>query len=140
MMRYGILLLMGMGGVAGCGKSGPAEPVVNYGVVDASLPAVQQEYQDAIVRLFTTLQSGVPVEHLKNSHPDLEFKETTERFHEEGVHLARWDWNGPPQKDKLPVRLEITLDEPPGDKTVTYERVYQVERVGKGFVIRRAGS
>lgn len=124
-------------GVGGCGESPPPAPMVNWGVVDTALPPDQQAYQDALMRLLTTLQSGVPAEQIGYSQPDLEFSETTERFHEEGIHLARWNWNGPPQQNKLPVRLEITLDEPPGDKTVTYERVYQVQRTGKGFIIRQ---
>jgi hypothetical protein len=136
-LPYVLLWLLAIG-ISGCGENSSPEPVVNWGVVDTSLPAEQQAYQDALMRLFTTLQSGVPPEQIGYTHPDLEFAETVEQFHGEGIHLAGWDWNGPPQKNKLPVRLEITLDEPPGDKTVTYERVYQVQRTAKGFVVRRA--
>jgi hypothetical protein len=107
-------------------------------VVDQSLPPEQRARQDALVRLFKALQSGTAVRHVKSYEPDLDFQESAEAFIEQGIQLRSWDWAGPPDQDKLRVHMEFLLDEPPGDKTVAYDRTYSVTRMGNRFVIRRA--
>ncbi|HEX6961075.1 MAG TPA: hypothetical protein VF175_04360 [Lacipirellula sp.] len=138
MMRVALLIsmLLGSGTIPGCGqKTSDAPPKVAAGVVDESLPPEVRERQDALIRAFRVIKNGTDVKHVSRYEADLQFNESAESFYGEGVALARWDWAGPPAEDKLPVRLEMTLDEPPGDKTVPYERTYQVRKTGDGFVI-----
>lgn len=121
----------------GCGKRDVATPLVQWGVVDESLPPAQRERQVALQRLFKAVQSGTSLRHVKNYEPDLEFQEAENAFFQEGISLRTWDWTGPPQQDRLSVHLEFLLDEAPGDKTVAYDRAYRVNRQGDRFVIQR---
>jgi hypothetical protein len=137
-MRTAAILSACIVSAIGCGKKAAVEPLVQWGVVDQSLSPEQRAQQDALARLFKTLQSGTAVRHVKSYEPDLDFQESTEAFIEQGIQLRSWDWAGPPDQDKLRVHMIFLLDEPPGDKTVVYDRAYSVNRIGNRFVIRRA--
>jgi hypothetical protein len=140
MMRAAFLagLLISLAFTSACSEQADAPPKVAAGVVDESLPPEQRERQDALIRAFRVLKNGTAVAHLGRYETDLELKESEEDFYGEGVALARWEWAGPPADDKLPVRLHMVLDEPPGDKTVSYDRTYDVRKNGQRFVISRA--
>lgn len=137
-MRAIVVLTMAALTTGGCGKRDVATPLVQWGVVDESLPAEQRARQVALQRLFKAIQSGTSLRHVKNYEPDLEFQETDAAFFQEGISLRTWDWAGPPEQDRLRVHMEFLLDEPPGDKTVAYDRAYRVSRQGNRFVIQRA--
>ena len=138
MMRAVVVLTIVALSACGCGKRDVATPLVQWGVVDESLPAEQRARQVALQRLFKAIQSGTSLRHVKNYEPDLDFQEAERVFFQEGIALRSWDWSGQPEQDRLRVHLEFLLDEPPGDKTVAYDRAYRVNRQGSRFVIQRA--
>lgn len=121
----------------GCGRSGPPEVVVNWGEVDPTLPALQQEQQDAMSRFLKAVQSGADFNRLYTNLPDIVVRESETDFYGEGVHLVRWDWNGPPQGNVLDVHLELLLDIPPGDQTTSADRKYKVTKSAGNWTIAR---
>jgi hypothetical protein len=137
MFRRALFVVACMLPAIGCDQSSSAVPAFS-GEVDSSLPSSQRNGQDALVRLFRTVQSGAALRHVKSYEPDLDFQGTGESFFGEGIQLARWSWSQAPQGDRHFVTLEFILDEPPGDKTVSYQRTYVVNRAADRYTIRQA--
>jgi hypothetical protein len=135
-----IPILIALALSSACSEQADAPPKVAAGVVDESLSPEQRERQDALIRALRVLKNGTAIAHLGRYETDLELQESEEDFYGEGVALARWEWSGPPVDDKLPVRLHMQLDEPPGDKTVSYDRTYEVRKNGQRFLISRASG
>jgi len=138
-MRIVVICAASLIGFIGCEQE-PATERVLWGLVDRSLAPEVQSQQDALSRLFRTLQTGTPLRHLGNYEPDIEFQTDPEAFFGEGIQLARWDWSQPPHGNKHFVRMQFLLDEPPGDQLVTYERIYAVSKTGSKFVIRNVST
>lgn len=109
---------------------------VNWqGTVDESLPKEVQAKQDALIRLFTAIQD-YGFEFVTQGEADLQFDESFEQFFGETVDLFRWDWDGPPEGNDLPVVLVLRKDEP-GLPEVEVHRTYTVRQSGKTFRITR---
>jgi len=133
-----LLTFVGMLLAGGCSGE-PAETYVpdrGRGAIDESLPADQRVKQDALARLFEAFRSGLHTEDLERSEPDLVFQEPEAKFFQEAARVWSWDWDGAPKDSHFPVRLTMQKDEP-GVVTVDYSRVYEVERRGSKFIIRR---
>jgi hypothetical protein len=123
---------------AGCSKETgePYDPERGRGAIDQRLPAEQRAKQEALARLFEAFRRGVHPQDIQHEEPDLVFHEPDGQFFQEAVRVWSWDWDGPPLGNQFPVRLTMQKDEP-GVVTVDYHRVYDVERQGAMFVIRR---
>jgi hypothetical protein len=124
-------------GVLGCQESRPPAVVVNWGEVDPSLPPAQQELQSTMRDFLRAVQSGADYNRLYTTLPNTVIKEPEASFFGEGVHLVRWEWTGPPQGNVVPVRLELMLDIPPGDKIVKYERSYKINKASGKWIVAR---
>lgn len=136
-MRCYVMLAITLAAIVGCGRSGPPLVVANWGEIDKSLPAAQQEMQEAMSRFLKAVQSGADFNRLYTSLPDVIVREQEAEFYGEGVHLVRWDWTGPPQGNIVGVHLELLLDIPPGDQTTSSERKYKVTKSGRNWTIAR---
>jgi hypothetical protein len=125
--------------LVGCRAEPEAEvydPENYQGSIDPDLPLAMQDKQNAIIRLFTAIQD-VGVDHISEEDPNIRFEETSAQFFEDDtIHLARWDWDGPPKDDEFHVVLVLCKDEP-GLPEVEKHRTYVVRRSGKRFTIGR---
>jgi len=127
---------------AGCGEPAVApedayEPAELQGTVDTGLPPEQQKKQQAVYDVLSVLHQGVAVDDLPGYCPDIRFQETPESFLSPGtLDLARWEFDGKPTGNDVPVVLHFTLDAP-GGETKEERRVYTVTSPGRLTVIRR---
>lgn len=132
---------------AGCGKSGPVEVFdvrKLQGKVDASLPLEAQAKQEALRRLLNGLQEGIGEKAALDIFvPGVDYQERFEDFYDGAKRLVRWEFNGPPNRDEVPVVLFFDdLESGPLDPTKERrtERVYVVEGTGPRFTISRRRS
>ncbi len=129
--RLRLMMLAVLSSMAvGCGESevGPNEaydPAQLQGTVDSSLPGPLQSKQQALGRILVSILEGIDIDALSGYHPDVQFRETTEEFLEGAINLARWDFNGSPTGDDVPVVLYLSADSS-GRKERRVERVYTV--------------
>lgn len=130
--------------VLGCGN-GQVPPDKVYrpdllqGQVDASLPAPLQAKQQALRRLLAGLQEGIGDSHaLREFVPGITFRESFDRFYEGAERLARWEFNGAPKNNEVPVALYL-VDTPDGGAKAErrVERVYLVSGGGRQFTVAR---
>lgn len=128
----------------GCGGSNKNEVFdvrTLQGKVDAGLPAEAQAKQDALRRLLNGLQEGIGEKSaLEIFVPGIDYHENFERFFDGHKRLTRWEFNGPPVRDEVPVVLHFDdLDNGPINPTgeIRVERVYLVSRSGTRFSISR---
>ena len=133
-----VLLLAASGG---CGKAEiPAEkayaPEKLAGHVDPGLPPELQAKQEALARILISLHEGIDFDYLPEEHPDVRFDESPESFLEGTVNLARWDFNGSPAGDDVPVVLHFSLDTT-GHNQRRVERVYVVTGLPGSWTIGR---
>ena len=99
----------------GCGQGEipPEEafaPEKLMGHVDESLPPELQAKQKVLKRILVSLEEGVDFDYLPEEHPDVQLEESMEDFLEGTINLARWDFNGPPAGDGVPVVLYFSRD------------------------------
>ena len=122
-----VLLLLA---TAGCGEpTVPPEeayaPEKLAGSVDTSLPKELQEKQRVIRKVLVTLQEAIDFDDLPGYHPDVRFTESLEGFLEGTINLARWDFNGRPTGDDVPLVVFLSEDTT-GRNERRVERVYTV--------------
>ncbi len=114
----------------GCGEPVVApeeayDPEQLQGTVDSSLPRPLQVKQETLQRVLVSLQEGIEVDSLSDYHPDVQFRETPDDFLEGAINLARWDFNGEPAGNDVPVVLHLSVDSS-GRNERRVERVYTV--------------
>jgi hypothetical protein len=128
---------------SGCGEATiPPEdaydPEEVAGKVDPGLPSGLQAKQEALRKVLAELQQGVEIEFLSDYLDDVRFMETSEGFLEGALDLERWDFNGKPTGNDVPVVLFLAKENPDGTRReVRVERVYTVTGVPGGYFIRR---
>ena len=126
----------------GCGEAAvPIEesydPQQNSGEVDTGLPDALQAKQRIVQIVLNALsQENIEIEFLSNSYPEVKFTETAEGFDEDTLGLARWDFNGKPAGNDVPVVLWLSLDSS-GENERKVERVYTVTGYGEYVVARK---
>lgn len=128
----------------GCGGA-PKNEVFDIrtlqGKVDANLPRDAQAKQEILRRLLNGLQEGIGDQGALNLFvPGVEYREDFARFYDGNKRLVRWDFNGPPVRDELPVVLffddvESGPVDPAKEKRV--ERVYLVSGGGSRYYVSR---
>jgi hypothetical protein len=128
----------------GCGGGASGEvyhPEAFQGKVDTSLPSELQVRQEVLRRLLHGLQEGIgEVAALRIFVPGVDYRESFEQFYEGQKRLIRWDFNGRPNGNDVPVVLYFDNKEsgpvsPETERRV--ERVYQVSGYGQRFAISR---
>ncbi|MBN1908291.1 MAG: hypothetical protein JW818_01005 [Pirellulales bacterium] len=131
---------MGLVLVTGCDPShAPPEkadsPRNFQGKVDTSLPAQQQAKQQAIITALTALQRD---SHFRGAR-GVRVQESPEVFLDGALDLLRWDFDGSPNGNDVPVRLWL---QEPGSPATEREvrRTYRVVPQGNTMVITRAKS
>ena len=134
-----IVVLLPM--TVGCAeKAIPPEESYNpeevQGTVDSSLPRAVQAKQEALQRILVSLHEGIEVDALSGYHSDLQFQETLDEFLEGTINLARWDFNGTPTDNDVPVVLYLSVDSSGGNER-RVERVYTVTGSPGRLTIRR---
>jgi hypothetical protein len=127
-------------GVFLCGCSAEAPPRRKLeelrGDVDTTLPPAQQEKQKVIKRIFDELQSRTHYTALKQYHADVRMIEPLESYMEGTLGMSRWNFNGKPEKDDVPVVL-FMLEDKPDNPERRVERVYTVTGSPGNYTISR---
>jgi hypothetical protein len=144
-MRHSITLLISLPmllHLAGCGGSQVDKPLdseAHAGVVDPTLPPAVQAQQDAIIRLFSTIQRGVGFEYLPDEVEGVTIEESQADFFGDASDLYRWEFVGPPDQNRHTIKMVFRLDQP-GFPTKEEQRTYLVVPSGGKFTVRRASS
>jgi hypothetical protein len=114
------------------------EPVADSATaVDASLPKDAQAKQDVIRTAMFSLQEGYPVERLKTFLPGVKFNETQSRFLDGARYLDRWNFNGQPSGDEIPVTLFFSGENAGSEESTKVDRVYVVKKVSGRYTVTR---
>jgi hypothetical protein len=122
--------------LAGGKEQPPPAPLVQQGVIDTTLPAAQREKQAVLKGVLDDLEQGTPYSKLKELKPSVRLTESAQGFYRDVIGLERWEFNGKPQGDEVPVVLYMSEDKP-GNPVKRVDRVYRVEGSGGQFVISR---
>lgn len=130
--------------IVGCSTS-TAEtiyiPAAQQGVVDKSLPSELRDRQQSLFRLLRGLQDGIDeTVALRSLVPGVNFRESFEKFYDGTKRLVRWEFNGPPKGNEVPVVLYFDDQEHgPVDpqKLQRVERTYIVAGSGQQFTVTR---
>jgi hypothetical protein len=129
---------------AGCGSSTASEPynVASYqGTIDTSLPRALQDKQFTVFRLLNGMREGIgEIAALRLFVPGVDFREPFDAFYEGHKRLVRWEFNGPPSGNDVPVVLyfdEQELGAIDPDKLTRVERVYTVTGGGQYSTVTR---
>jgi len=112
------------------------DPESLQGTVDTTLPPALQARQEAVLELFDALQRGVPIDMLDQELSGIGFQESEESFLEGAIRLERWEFNGKPSGDEVPVTLFLAKDDA-GEDLLQRQRVYLVSGATGRFTIRR---
>ena len=144
MKRALSLLLLMLAAAADCGRGEAGqvqEPQHVQGRVDTTLPAELQAKQRAVRRLLNGLQEGVgDAAGLAIYSPGIVYREKFEDFFNGAGQLARWEFNGRPQGNEVPVVLYFD-DQNSGlvnpENVRREERVYLVSGSGQQYTISR---
>ena len=137
----GLLLLAVAGCTSSVGQKEPTRaPEARQGKVDKSLPKDAQARQKAVADVLTYLQEENPIYKIPNSLRGIEFAETEEQFFAGAPKLARWNFQGSPQGEEVPVVLQFATvnaarESDQAEKTV--ERTYVVKGLPGHFAITR---
>ena len=136
----GVLLALAVSPIVGCGggEIEVYEPEKFCGEVDASLPVDDQARQEAVQSFLETVRRGVAFEYLGDYVPDGVLAESQEEFFN-GTHaLMRWDFEGPPNGDDVPLVMTFLTDKPGSDDEETEERrTYTLSKSRKGYAMKR---
>ncbi len=120
-----------LGALIGCGRPTVApEDVFNpgklQGTVDTNLPDHLQAKQQALAAAFEVIMvEFVEPESVAENVPGVQFLETNDEFMEGTIELSRWDFNGEPTGNDVPVVM-FFLEDGPEQKQRRVERVYTV--------------
>lgn len=125
----------------GCGEATVPPDKAYYpenlqGTVNKSLPRDLQEKQEAVAAVLGYLLEDGTFESLPEDVPEARFKESLEEFLEGTLNLARWDFDGDPTGDDVPVVLYFNKDST-GENQVEVKRVYTVSGSPGRYTIRR---
>jgi hypothetical protein len=127
----------------GCGTgSGPVEtykPHEYQGQVDTSLSPELQATQKVVKRVLDELQRGTGYESLPELHPDVRLSESREAFFDGAIGLARWNFDGPPSGNDVPVVLYLREDSPTNPERQV-RRTYTVTGSAGQYTIARKPS
>lgn len=145
-MKYLIAILFGLTLplAAGCGGAASGEvyrATAYQGKVNTALPPAQQVNQEVLRRLLNGLQEGIgEPAGLRIFVPGVDYRETFEQFFEGQKRLVRWDFNGVPNGNDVPVVLSFDDKDsgpfhPAAERRV--ERVYTVLGYGQQFAVSR---
>jgi len=116
-----------------------AKPRAFQGTVDTTLPLDKQTRQHALKKFLGAMQEGVgDVSGLSIYAPGIDFRGRYEDFNGTSGRLVRWEFNGQPSGNDVPVVLFFTdqttgLVEPENEKR--QEKVYSVAPAGRRFTI-----
>ena len=139
---FSLLFLASLLGVAGCDTLTP-EPekkaVVAQGQVDQTLPTDAQSRQRALRKFLGAVLEGVADPGgLSIYAPGVEYRAKYEDFNGASGRLVRWEFNGRPSGNDVPVVL-FFADQATGlvdyDNLRRQEKVYAVARAGQRFAI-----
>lgn len=132
--------------VNGCSRSADfvAAPENLAGQVDKSLPIEAQRKQQAVARFLAAMQEGVgDAEQLQLVAPGIRYKESFGSFLEGAGRLARWEFEGAPDGNKVNVKLYFD-DQASGPidpkKLQLKQRTYVVSGSGNSIQIATAKS
>lgn len=114
----------------------PPKPQELRGEVDKTLPPAQQEKQRILKRILDELQSRTHYTAIQQYHADVQVTESLESYMEGTLGLARWNFNGKPDKDDVPVVL-FMMEDLPNDPERRVERVYTVTGSPGKYTISR---
>ena len=138
------VFLLGAFALTGCGGA-TSDQVFDarrlQGTVDTALPPETQAKQEALRRLLNGLQDGIGEKGALNLFvPGVDYLENFDAFYDGHKRLVRWEFNGQPTRDDIPVLLcfddvESGPIDPAKEKRV--ERVYVVSRSGQRYAIAR---
>ena len=124
---------------AGCGGSLSGSQVnatvVTVGYVDASLPRQDRQKQKLIYDILVNLQEGNPIKMIPSLIKGVRFEETDKSFLEGGNLLVRWEFDGKPSENGVPVVLYFAEESTTELKKV--QRTYKVKGSGSRFVVSR---
>lgn len=145
MKLFALMLSVGIvASAAGCSHDKAAEAAATSaarGTVDESLPPALRAKQQTVAKLLNTIQEGVgDTAGLRIYAPNLAFREPFGNFFAGRKRLVRWQFNGPPDKDSVPVSLWFD-DQELGPNlpapTTQDDRVYVVTIAGRQAAITR---
>ncbi len=133
-----LLLVSSAPFVAGCGSASAqqdAQPRSFQGQVDTSLPADKQARQQALKKFLNAVMEGVgDAGGLSIYAPGVDFRGRYEDFNGTSGRLVRWEFNGQPSGNDVPVVL-FFADQTTG--LVTSENEKRAEKI---FAVSPAGS
>lgn len=139
-MRRHLMMFCVLAACYGCGGDQAAQPVYDpteyQGEVDTSLPPELQEKQEALKRVFDELQRRTGYDSLPDVLPDYRLTETRESFFGNTLALEKWDFNGRPSGNDVPVVVQL-LEDTPEESLRKEERVYTVTGSMGKYVIQR---
>jgi hypothetical protein len=117
------------------------KPEAQQGVVDQSLPSELRDKQQSLFRLLNALQDGIgETIALRSFVPGVDFRESFEKFYDGTKRFVRWEFNGQPKGNEVPVVLYFDDRESgPVDpqKLQRIERTYVVTGSGQQVAITR---
>ena len=138
-----LLLCLSFSAVAflGCGEptvppDEAYDPEKMQGTVDTTLPPELRAKQEAILEAFDALQRGVPIDMLAEEVSGIRFTESAESFFEDTIRLERWEFNGRPTGNDVPVVLYLAEDDA-GENLRQRDRIYTVSGSPGRFTITR---
>ena len=131
------VVLVGCGG----GHAAQAYDPANFrGEVDASLPKEQQAKQVAVGKLMNAFVEGAgDATSLAIYAPGISFKGTIDDLADPAKQPVRWDFNGPPVGNDVPVSLYFDdqgLGRVDPKVQLREDRTYVVTRAGNQFSIK----
>jgi hypothetical protein len=134
------VIALAFAAASGCGakgveqSSGATNPA---GAVDVSLPKEAQAKQQVIRDILLNLQEGYPAEKVPFLLRGVRFDEQQSRFLDGAKYLVRWEFNGPPSRDEVPVVLSFAQEHDSGADLKKVERIYVVKGSHGRYAVTR---
>lgn len=130
---------------SGCGEESvpPEEAAFRESVrakVDESLPQDLQQKQAALKQALDKIMIEFIQPNEVRDHIGINFTESPQSFWEGASEIVRWDFDGKPAGDDLPVVITFAMDDT-GENTREVKRVYAVVGwPGNWTISRKSGS
>ncbi|WP_254512998.1 hypothetical protein [Anatilimnocola floriformis] len=136
------IVIAGLTTLAGCGGQTAAQSHVEpaQGQVDTSLTPYQQSQQRGLLLFLNAVQEGATDPQSLSLLAPVDFRDSFPTFFGAQQRLLRWNFNGTPQGNEVPVTLILDnqasgVADPANE--VRESRIYYVIPAGQRFTIAR---